>query len=426
MFGRPPYTGLQAPQPSTNLTSLSEHDMLSYCKKLSSELSQVQVLVRSALPVPAEGPLHSLQPGDWILVRDFRQKHWKQRRRRGPFQVNFSRDTNTSMVQKNVVFRLRNLSNPFFIPQLCFHSPVTEHTRYHLGHTSGWNITLKVACTPSLLTHVDAKTNVTTTYNVTVALTPSDYGYGCPTDMVWTCGQHSYLYLPARWAGTCHLSYLIPAVSKLTISPFMSPPHTRVKWDRISGDHKFAISIIPLYGPARLAWYIEELSVELENLTASVEQGFDTLTSEMKALRTISLQNRAALDLLLAEKGGVCHLIGDQCCTYVPDITANMSDVHNQLDHLRRVLHEENTAYSTTGWDFWGWLLSGGWRALLVKTQTSTFWTHHPCTYSKCPCAFKTWNALIVLQSRMQNIVKNTHFGLFIFVFIYVFICILL
>uniref|UniRef100_A0A673ASP5 Uncharacterized protein n=1 Tax=Sphaeramia orbicularis TaxID=375764 RepID=A0A673ASP5_9TELE len=317
MFGRPPYTGLQAPQPSTNLTSLLEDDMLSYCKKLSSELSQVQVLVRSALPVPAEGPLHSLQPGDWILVRDFRQKHWKQRRRRGPFQVllttNFSRDTNTSMVQKNVVFRLRNLSNPFFIPQLS-------------------------------------------------SLTPSDYGYGCPTDMVWTCGQHSYLYLPARWAGTCHLSYLIPAVSKLTISPLMSPPHTRVKRDRISGDHKFAISIIPLYGPARLAWYIEELSVELENLTASVEQGFDTLTSEMKALRTISLQNRAALDLLLAEKGGVCHLIGDQCCTYVPDITANMSDVHNQLDHLRRVLHEENTAYSTTGWDFWGWLLSEGWR----------------------------------------------------------------
>uniref|UniRef100_A0A673C5P2 C2H2-type domain-containing protein n=1 Tax=Sphaeramia orbicularis TaxID=375764 RepID=A0A673C5P2_9TELE len=308
---------------------------------------------------------------------------------------NFSRDTNTSMVQKNVVFRLRNLSNPFFIPQLCFHSPVTEHTRYHLGHTSGCNITLKTFSPSPFLV----------LYNITalLALTPSDYGYGCPTDMVWTCGQHSYLYLPAQWAGTCHLSYLIPAVSKLTISPLMSPPHTRVKRDRISGGHEFAISIIPLYGPARLAWYIEELSVELENLTASVEQGFDTLTSEMKAFRTISLQNRAALDLLLPEKGGVCHLTGDQCCTYVPDITANMSDVHNQLDHLRRVLHEENTAYSTTGWDFWGWLLSGGWRALLVKTQTSTFWTHHPCTYSKCPCAFKTWNALIVHQSRMHS-----------------------
>uniref|UniRef100_A0A672ZPW3 Envelope protein n=1 Tax=Sphaeramia orbicularis TaxID=375764 RepID=A0A672ZPW3_9TELE len=300
------------------------------------------------------------------------------------------------------------MSNPFFIPQLCFHSPVTEHTRYNLGHTSGCNITLKVACglancenrtdkytfpttgtlspSPFIIVYnltallgksplirYDSKTNVTTTYNDVLALTPSDYGYVCPTDMVWTCGQHSYLYLPAKWAGTCHLSYLVPAISKLTISPVMSPPHTRVKRDRISGGHKFAISIIPMYGPARLSWYIEELSVELENLTASVERGFDALTSEMKALRTVTLQNRAALDLLLAEKGGVCHLIGDQCCTYVPDVTANMSDVHNQLDHLRRVLHEENTAYTTTGWDFWGWLMSGGWKTMLMKIVAMIF-----------------------------------------------------
>lgn len=59
---------------------------------------------------------------------------------------NFSKYTNSSVVQKNVVFHLRNASNPLYVPQLCFHSPVTKHTRYHLGHTQGCKIVIKVSC----------------------------------------------------------------------------------------------------------------------------------------------------------------------------------------------------------------------------------------------------------------------------------------
>ncbi len=36
----------------------------------------------------------------------------------------------------------------------------------------------------------------------------------------------------------------------------------------------------------------------------------------------MTVQNRIALDMLLAEKGGVCRIIGSNCCTFIPNNTA--------------------------------------------------------------------------------------------------------
>ncbi|XP_029968045.1 uncharacterized protein LOC115403325 [Salarias fasciatus] len=57
------------------------------CEQGHKTLFQIRQTVKEALPRPAEGPLHRLNPGDWILVKDFRRKHWKARRWLGPFQV---------------------------------------------------------------------------------------------------------------------------------------------------------------------------------------------------------------------------------------------------------------------------------------------------------------------------------------------------
>uniref|UniRef100_A0AAY5K183 Uncharacterized protein n=1 Tax=Esox lucius TaxID=8010 RepID=A0AAY5K183_ESOLU len=48
------------------------------------------------------------------------------------------------------------------------------------------------------------------------------------------------------------------------------------------------------------------------------------LLAEMVAMRTVAMQNRVALDYLLAALGGTCAVIGAECCTYIPDETDGM------------------------------------------------------------------------------------------------------
>ncbi|XP_047231734.1 uncharacterized protein LOC124874432 [Girardinichthys multiradiatus] len=88
LFGRPANTG---GRPSTNLSTLTtahfEHSMLEYCKVLSRSLSLSHQTVKAALPPVADRPLHQFQPGQWVLIRDARRRHWRDKRWRGPFQI---------------------------------------------------------------------------------------------------------------------------------------------------------------------------------------------------------------------------------------------------------------------------------------------------------------------------------------------------
>lgn len=106
------------------------------------------------------------------------------------------------------------------------------------------------------------------------------------------------------------------------------------------------------YGVVKALYLINYLHVAVENLTCLVDEGFDTLTVETKALRTVALQNRLGLDYALAACGGLCHVIGQQCYTYIPD---NMTDIHSHLNQLFDKLHSEHSPPSE-GLDLWSWL----------------------------------------------------------------------
>lgn len=49
----------------------------------------------------------------------------------------------------------------------------------------------------------------------------------------------------------------------------------------------------------------------------------------------MGIQNRMALDMLLAEKGGVCAMFGDMCCTFIPNNTAPDGTVTRALESLK-------------------------------------------------------------------------------------------
>ncbi|KAF7648342.1 hypothetical protein LDENG_00158280 [Lucifuga dentata] len=87
LFGRPAPIGLHPPGQPHALTDHCDDDMLKYFKVLSSMLSKNHQQVKDALPQPKEGRLHDLEPGDWVVVKDFRRKSWKQPRWLGPYQI---------------------------------------------------------------------------------------------------------------------------------------------------------------------------------------------------------------------------------------------------------------------------------------------------------------------------------------------------
>ncbi|CAM5091206.1 unnamed protein product [Natator depressus] len=78
-------------------------------------------------------------------------------------------------------------------------------------------------------------------------------------------------------------------------------------------------------------------------------ESLKALAKEAGAVRQVALQNRRALDIILAAKGGTCALLGTECCVYIPD---NTNEVINRASHLEQIAylpHEEPSS-------LWKWI----------------------------------------------------------------------
>ena len=78
--------------------------------------------------------------------------------------------------------------------------------------------------------------------------------------------------------------------------------------------------------------YIHYNVQRLGNLT---HKGFEAVHQQLKATSLMAFQNRIAVDMLLAEKGGVCSIFGDTCCTFIPNNTAMDGSLTLAMDGLR-------------------------------------------------------------------------------------------
>lgn len=115
--------------------------------------------------------------------------------------------------------------------------------------------------------------------------------------------------------------------------------------------------------------YIHYYMQRLANLTRDAVEGLSEQTS---ATSLMTVQNRIATDFLLADRGGVCAMFGDQCCTFIPNNTAPDGSVTKALEGLR-TLSNEMKEHSGINNPLEDWLnkMFGKWKNIVVSVLIS-------------------------------------------------------
>lgn len=100
---------------------------------------------------------------------------------------------------------------------------------------------------------------------------------------------------------------------------------------------------------------INYVHYNIQRLGNWTQSGFEAVHGQLQATSLTAFQNRIAVDMLLAEKGGVCAIFGDQCCTFIPNNTASDGSLTKALDGLRTLNSKmkDHSGVETSMWDSW-------------------------------------------------------------------------
>ncbi|XP_056624379.1 syncytin-B-like [Triplophysa dalaica] len=227
-------------------------------------------------------------------------------------------------------------------------------------------------------------------HNCTIQyLNKTTEGFECPFShldsspgMVWVCGETAYYHLDAgEWKGCCYAAILSTGTSimeKTNLATSLNRHKREVKLPNYYAGHKISDpwttpwenvgwslaglftgtgTTVALNKINGLAWQV----LSLENDTA---QALNLISNELKKMRVAVVQHRLALDILTAEKGGVCKMLGVSCCFSIPDYADNITDV---VKHMRESVREPTPVDAT--WFQWLDSLSGGWGYWITGTD---------------------------------------------------------
>ncbi|NWT49159.1 SYNA protein, partial [Chroicocephalus maculipennis] len=219
-------------------------------------------------------------------------------------------------------------------------------------------------------------------------------------DLWWCCGGKTLRsVLPANWKGPCGMVQLaIPftlAFEKGTgtlISGNRVKRSLGVSFDEriyrdpigvpsgVPDEHKGRNRIGAGFESVFFWWVTINKNVDWINYIYCNQQRFINYTrdafkgiaEQLDATSRVVWENRIALDMILAEKGGVCVMLGNWCCTFIPNNPAPDDTITKALQGLTTLADElaENSGIDTslTGWlDSW----FGKWKGRVVSILTS-------------------------------------------------------
>lgn len=117
---------------------------------------------------------------------------------------------------------------------------------------------------------------------------------------------------------------------------------------------------------------INYIHYNVQKLGNWTEMGFAAVHEQLSATSLMAFQNRIALDMLLAEKGSVCAIFGDQCCTFIPNNTASDGKLTRAIEGLKTLNKrlKEQSGVDTSMWDDW-MNVFGKYKTLVSSALTS-------------------------------------------------------
>ncbi|XP_041823029.1 uncharacterized protein LOC121628165 isoform X1 [Melanotaenia boesemani] len=218
-------------------------------------------------------------------------------------------------------------------------------------------------------------------------------------DSFWLCGNNLLRStLPPSWVGLCATVRLkVPAMvvyngANNILHLKRDKGALRRSRRQVSGSHEVyrdAIEIakgIPVEFSARnevvagiesiLPWitvnknvnWINYIYYNQQRLFNHTIEGLSALGEQLHETSRLALQNRQALDWLLADKGGICQMFGEDCCTFIPANTAPDGSFTSAMEEIIRVGREVREHAGKSDWSL-DWLdqLMADWKNVLIK-----------------------------------------------------------
>ncbi|XP_054220396.1 syncytin-A-like [Homo sapiens] len=217
-------------------------------------------------------------------------------------------------------------------------------------------------------------------------------------DVWWYCGGPLLDTLPSNWSGTCTLvQFAIPFALAFLQPEKEKPQHRKIREAPYGSfdsqvyldatgvpqgvPHKFKAQDQIAAGFESIFWWVTiSKNIDWINYIYYNQQRFINYTrdavkgiaEQLGPTSQMAWENRMALDMILAKKGGVCVMIKTQCCTFIPNNTAPSGSITRALQGLT-ALSNELAKNSGVNDPFSGWLERwfGKWKGIIASILTS-------------------------------------------------------
>ena len=188
-----------------------------------------------------------------------------------------------------------------------------------------------------------------------------------PNGTYWICGSYLSAWRLPGWIGRCTLGLAFThgfIFSELPEKP-ANLPLLKTRWARsVFHWYDYLVAVfVPSLGTADVMLREDALTNFTQQALQDSQKAISALNAEKAQIRKVILQNRLALDILTAAQGGTCAIIHTQCCTYIPDMSTNVTHFTRHMNKITGAMDTPEASIAS----LWETLTSSPWwKAILI------------------------------------------------------------